>query len=377
MQAVLDEAVAAGDVPFAVGMVGVADGLRWQGAAGAAAPGRGAEPDTVFRIFSMTKAIGATAAMILIDRGRLAFDTPVDEVLPEFARIGVLEGWDGDTPRLRAPRVRATVRHLATHTCGLEYDTWNPGVAEWLARTGNPQARTGLRQGLFYPMMTDPGTRWGYGIGIDWLGLVVEAVSGQRIDAFLRAELFDPLGMADTDVELRPDMAARLAQPKARGADGFADTDIPLPSAPEVYGMGHCLYSTAPDYMRFLRMLLNGGMLDGVRVLSADGVARMLASHTGGLDAGRMATARPRISADVDFFPGRRMSHGFAFLRLEEDAPGRRRAGAQGWAGLMNTHCWLDPAGGQAGLILTQLLPFADARFMAVYDRFERAAHAG
>ena len=377
MQAVLDEAVAAGDLPFAVGMVGTAEGVRWQGAAGAAAPGRAAGPDTVFRIFSMTKAIGATAAMILIDRGRLTFDTPVDDVLPDFARIGVLESWDGDTPRLRAPRVRATVRHLATHTSGLEYDTWNPAMREWLARTGNPQTRSGLRQGLFYPMMTDPGTRWGYGIGIDWLGLVVEAVAGQRIDAFLRAELFDPLGMVDTDVELRPDMAPRLAQPKARAEGGFADTDIPLPSAPEVYGMGHCLYSTAPDYMRFLRMLLNGGALDGVRVLSAGGVAQMLANHTGRLHAGRMATARPSISADVDMFPGRRMSHGFAFLRLEEDEPGRRRAGAQGWAGLMNTHCWLDPAGDRAGLLLTQLLPFVDPQFMAVYDRFERAAHAG
>lgn len=378
LQEVLDRAVTSGDVPFAVGMIGTAGGVHWQGTAGEAAPGRTAAPDTVLRIFSMTKAIGATAAMILVDRGQLSLDTPVEEVLPEFADINVLEGWDGDTPRMRAPRVRATVRHLATHTSGLEYDIWNPDVAEWLERTGNPPVLSGLKQGLFYPMMADPGTRWGYGIGIDWLGRMVEAVSGRRIDAFLRAELFDPLGMADTDVIVRDDMAPRLAQLKVRGPDGaFADFELAPPSSPEVFGMGHCLYSTAPDYMRFLRMLLNRGALGGVRVLSEAAMAQMLENHIGPLRIGRMASANPRASVDVELFPDTPKTHSLGFLRVEEDVPGMRRAGSQGWAGILNTHYWLDPASDLAGVLMTQTLPFCEPRFMEMYRRFERAAYAG
>ena len=378
LQGVLDAAVAEGDAPFLVGMVGSADSVRWQGAAGEAAPGMAAAPDTVFRIFSMTKAIGALAAMILIERGALSFDTPVEEVLPEFSEVMVLEGWDGDVPRLRKPRVPATVRHLATHTSGLEYDIWNPGMAEWLQRTGNPPILSGQRQGLFSPMMFDPGDRWGYGIGIDWLGRIVEAVSGQRIDAFLRTEIFDPLGMADTDVEVRDHMAPRLAQLCLRAEGGaFRPFDLAPPPSPEVYGMGHCLYSTAPDYMRFLRMLLNRGTLDGVRVLGEGTVASMLQNHMGALRITPMTSINPVASADVALFPGIDKTHSFGFLRVEADVPGMRRAGAQGWAGLLNTHFWFDPAADLAGLIMTQALPFADPCFMAAYARFERAVYGG
>lgn len=378
LQGILERAVAAGDMPFAVAMTARGDAVTWQGAAGMAAPGLPAAPDTVFRIFSMTKAIGACAAMILIDRGALAFDTPVDAILPEFAELRVLDGWEGERPRLRRPRVRATVRHLATHASGLEYEFWNPEVRDWLKRTGHPPVLSGRRAGLCYPLMADPGTRWGYGIGIDWLGRIVEAVSGRSIDAFLRAELFDPLGMADTDVAVRPHMAPRLAAVKARGRDGrLAEFDHAPPADPEILGMGHCLYSTASDYMRFLRMLLNGGTLDGARVLGAAAVARMLENHLAPLHVRRMVSTNPFVSADVDLFPGLPVSHSFACLRVEADVPGRRRAGAQGWAGVLNTHYWFDPAADLAGVLMTQSLPFCDPRLMSVYADFERAAYAG
>lgn len=377
LQGILDEAVAAGDAPFLVGMAASGGGVLWQGAAGTAAPGRAAGPDTVLRIFSMTKAIGATAAMILLERGQIALDTPVTEILPDFAAVGVLEGWDGDTPRLRAPRRPVTLRHLASHSSGLEYETWNPKVADWLARSGHPPMRSGRRQALFYPLMSDPGTRWGYGIGIDWLGRVVEAVAGQPIDAFLRTELFDPLGMHDTDVVLRPDMAPRLAAAQARTAGGgFTPLTLPPPEAPEMHAMGHCLLSTAADYMRFLRMLLGRGRLDGVQLLAPETVAVMLQNHIGALRVGPMHSVNPRNSADVALFPGIPKTHSLAFLRVEADVPGMRRAGAQGWAGLLNTHCWIDPAADRAGLFLTQTLPFAEPRVMAAFARFERALYA-
>lgn len=378
MQSVLDGAVAGQDVPFAVAMTGRAGGVTWTGAAGPATPDRAAAADTVFRIFSMTKAIGSTAAMILIDRGLLDADTPVDDVLPEFARIQVLDGWDGDQPILRAPRTRCLVRHLATHTSGLEYEFWHTAPGEFMAKTGAVSILSGLKASMFYPMLTDPGTRWGYGPSTDWLGQMVERVSGQRIDAFLRANLFDPLGMTDTDVEVRAHMAPRLAGVKARGPDGtFADFALAPPSNPEFYGMGHALYSTPTDYMKFLRMILNRGALNGNRVLSPGAVAKMLENHMPpGVVFEKMHTAAPPITADFDPFVGTVKTHSFGFLRNEADIPGMRRAGAQAWAGVLNTHYWIDPAADLAGLIMTQSLPFVEPRFMQTYADFERAAYA-
>lgn len=376
---ILTQAVAAGAAPGFVAMTGNAEGVRWSGAAGERAPGKPMTEDTVFRIFSMTKAVGSTAAMILIDRGKLDFDTPVDSILPDFSKIQVLEGFDGDKPRMRAPRTRATVRHLATHTSGLVYEFWNAEVPKWMAATGHPTILSGLKSSLFYPMAFDPGERWDYGIGIDWLGQVVEAVDGRRIDAFCREEIFGPLGMVDTDFEADAAAAAdRLASASARGEDGrFAPFEIAPPSRPEFYGMGHTLYSTAADYMRFLRMFLNKGSLDGQRVLSERGVERMLANHIGELRIGPMKTAAAAVTADFDPFPGTPKTHSFGFMRVEADVPGMRSAGSQAWAGVLNTHYWMDPAKDVIGLIMTQTLPFVEPPFMKTYEAFERAVYAG
>jgi len=377
MNAVLEQAVERQDVPFAVGMVADAAGTRFSGAAGEAAAGRAAGEDTVFRIFSMTKAIGSVAAMILIDRGRIEFDTTVVDILPEFSRVQVLDGFDGDTPVLRAPRVQATLRHLATHTSGFEYEFWNADVAKYLEVTGHPTILSGLKQSLFYPLTSDPGTRWGYGIGIDWLGQVVEAVDGRSIDVFCREEIFEPLGMANTGFELEGDMAANLGTLMARGEDGvFVPFDLAPPSRPEMYGMGHNLYSTAPDYLRFLRAMLRKGELDGARILSEQAFADMTVDHMQGLTFRKMVTIAPPVTADVDLFPGTRVTHSFAFARNEEAIPGMRSAGSLTWAGVCNTHFWLDPTKGVAAVIMTQSLPFVEERFMATYEAYEKAVYA-
>ena len=172
-------------------MVGDKDGIKWSGAAGERAPGQKAAQDTVFRIFSMTKAIGSTAAMILVDRGKLDPNTPVEAIVPEFNKIKVLDGFDGTTPRLRAPRTKATVRQLATHTSGFAYEFWNPDIPKYMQATDHPSILSGLKKSLFYPLVFDPGERWDYGIGIDWLGKVVEVVDGRKIERFCREEIFD------------------------------------------------------------------------------------------------------------------------------------------------------------------------------------------
>ena len=375
-QKILDEAVSAQDAPFLVAMTADANGVTWSGAAGEAAPGRAAGPDTVYRIFSMTKAVGSTAAMILVDRGEMGMDDPIDRYLPEARDLKVLVGFDGDKPQYRAPATIPTVRQLATHTSGLTYEFWCPPIGEWLAKTGHPPVLSGTRAGLMYPLTFDPGTRWDYGMGIDWLGRIVEEVSGKRIDAFLKDELFGPLGMKDTDVVVSADMAGRLAGVKARGEDGaYVDFDLVPPADPEVYGMGHALYSTPEDYLTFLRLFLNRGEMNGARVLSETGVERMLANSIGDLRIGKMTTTAPALSADVELFPGIPVTHSFGFVRVEEDVPGMRHAGSQGWAGVLNSHYWFDPKAGVAAVIMTQALPFADPRFMGTYAGFERAVY--
>jgi CubicO group peptidase (beta-lactamase class C family) len=374
---VIEQSVRAQDAPFLVAMVGDKDGIKWSGAAGERAPGQKAAQDTVFRIFSMTKAIGSTAAMILVDRGKLDPNTPVEAIIPEFNKIKVLDGFDGTTPRLRAPRTKATVRQLATHTSGFAYEFWNPDIPKYMQATGHPSILSGLKTSLFYPLVFDPGERWDYGIGIDWLGQVVEVVDGRKIDRFCREEILDPLNMIDTRFEVEDRMASRLASVSSRGEDGkFGDFAIAPPSNPEFYGMGHALYSTAPDYMRFLRMYLNKGQLEGKRLLSEKAVQSLLSNQIGDLKVGVLKTVAPAITADAEFFPGRKKTHSLAFMRIEEDVPEMRSAGSQFWAGVLNTHCWFDPNKNLAAVLMTQSLPFVEPRFMDVYDRFERAVYA-
>jgi len=167
LTSILRNAVDAGDVPFAVAMTANSNGVTYSGAAGDAVPGRAAAEDTAFRMFSMTKAVASVAAMILIDRGKLSLDTPVGDILPAWNDLQVLDGWDGDTPVMRPQKTVATIRHLMTHTSGLEYEFWNPDMPRYMQATGHPTVLSGLKVSLNYPLTFDPGTRWGYGISTE------------------------------------------------------------------------------------------------------------------------------------------------------------------------------------------------------------------
>jgi CubicO group peptidase (beta-lactamase class C family) len=376
LQTLLDEAVAANDAPFLIAMTADGEGVRWSGVAGDSVPGKPAAVDAVFRFYSMTKAVGCTAAMMLIDRGLIELDTPAATILPEIGRLQVLDGFDGDVPRLRAPRRPITIRHLATHTSGLAYDLLSADLQRYIDVTGQTSYFTGLRDGLNYPLLFDPGEGWAYGIGIDWLGLIVEQVSGRTTDRFCQDEIFDPLGMIDSCFELDEARAERLSRLYVRGEGGsFAEhngrqvytgraRDEYVDLKGDYYGMGGCLYGTAPDYLRLLRTHLNGGMLDGRRLISEALVRRLQANLAGAITVG------------WDFFPGTRKGHAFAFMRTEEDMPGMRAAGSLYWCGGANGHYWIDPKNDLVGLYLTHDAPFLDPRFMARYGEFERAVYA-
>ena len=231
---IIDDAVGQQDAPFLVAMTGNRADVTWSGAAGYAALERAANLDTVFRIFSMSKAVFSMAAMMLMDRGKLSADATVQSILPEFADMKLLDGFDaGGKPVLRAPKVQATVRHLATHTSGLAYEFWNPEMGRYMAAAEHPSVLAGTKQSAFYPLQSEPGTRWDYGIGIDWLGLVVQEFDGCLLDQFCHDEIFGPLGMNDTTFKVNASQAPRLASVSIRGEDGkLGDFALAPPSNP-------------------------------------------------------------------------------------------------------------------------------------------------
>ena len=375
LAALLDEAVQRGDVPFAVAMVADRDGVLWQGAAGSASAGRAAGPDTVVQLWSLSKAVAALMAMIVIERGLLTLDTPVLSVLGEFAQIKVVEEIGPDGPVLREPSRPVTLRHLLTHTSGLAYDTWDAKQAAYQAATGGERIGTGRKSSWFQPLMFDPGTAFTYGIGAEWAALMVSVADGRSIDRFCQEEIFAPLGMGDTAFE--PDgRRDRLAQLKARDGDGaFTDHALAPPPHPEVYGMGSALYGTTADYVRLMRLVLRRGELDGVRLISSETAELLFANQIGAVSVPPMPSNLPVISEDMDWFPETRKTWTAGFMRVEDDVEGRRRSGSLSWAGLVNTHYWIDPASGIAAAFVTQLLPMCDRRCMAVFDAFERAVY--
>jgi methyl acetate hydrolase len=375
---VLCAAVDAGAVPGVVAMAATADGTAYEGAAGVRSVDASDEitPDTMLRIASMTKMVTTTAALQLVEQGSLDLGAPVEEYRPEFAKLQVLDGFDGDTPRLRAPAARATVKHLVTHTSGLAYWFWDRDIDRYEQVTGTANVMPGTADVFTAPLMFDPGTRFEYGINIDWLGRVIEAVSGQPLDAYFQEHITGPLGMTNTTARMSPVQRANSTPIHVRGDDGaWVATDIDWAQQPEYWGGGHFLYSTPRDYLRFQRMLLCGGTLDGSRILAADTVAAAFTNQIGALEfPAAIETAHPELSTDVSLGPG--LKWGLGLLINPVDVPGMRATGSGAWAGLFNTHFWVDPASGITAAIYSQTLPFADPPAFQMYADFERAVYA-
>jgi methyl acetate hydrolase len=335
--------------------------------------------DSVFWIASMTKAITAAAAMQLVEQGKLSLDAPIGKVLPDLAAPQVLEGFDANgEPKLRPAKNPITLRHLMTHTAGFCYPMWNGDMLQYLEKSGTPSARTGLNASLRVPIVTDPGTRWEYGINIDWVGKTVEAVSGERLDAYLRNHLFAPLGMTDTAFKIGDAQRRRLVGVHARGEDGSLTT-IPfeVEQNPEFHAGGGGLYGTAADYIKFTQMILNKGRGNGNQVLKPETIATMGENHIGELNMTGLTSYMPPLSNDVDFFPDIAKKWGLSFLITTAKTPEGRGPGSLAWAGLANTYYWIDPSRDVTGVILMQVLPFADQQCLEAFAGFERGVYAG
>jgi methyl acetate hydrolase len=381
IDAALHRAVEAGDVPGVVAMATDRQSVIYEGAFGKRVLGQPAPmtTDTVAWIASMTKAVTGAAAMQLVEQGKLDLDAPAAKVVPAIGAAQVLEGFDASgQPRTRAPKRPITLRHLLTHTAGFGYDIWNADLAKYQEAKGVPGIISCQNAALTTPLLFDPGDRWYYGINIDWAGKMVEAVSGQKLGAYLQKNIFDPLGMTSTAFKITPDMRARIAKIHQRGDNDALEPQLELeiPQEPEFEMGGGGLYSTARDYLQFVRMILNRGKAGGAQVLKPETVDLMSRNNMGDSRVTLLTTAAPPLSNDAEFFPGVSKSWGLSFQINEEKAPTGRPAGGLMWAGLANSYYWIDPSTGIGGVYLTQILPFADKKSLPLYYDFEAAFYA-
>jgi methyl acetate hydrolase len=376
---VLKTAVERGDVPGVVAMAATRERPVYQGAFGKRSlpNGPAMTADTVFWIASMTKAITSTAAVQLVEQGKLSLDGPIAEVLPELAAPQVLEGFDAaGAPKLRPARRAITLRHLITHTAGFVYDIWHADMLRYREGAGIPDIFSCKNAALMLPLAFDPGDRWEYGINIDWIGKAVERVTGQKLGDYFAEHLFEPIGMQDTGFKLTPERRARLVGMHTRGADGaLAPMQFELPQEPEFEMGGGGLYGTAADYLAFASVFLNQGRAGGRRVLQPETVRLMAENAMGELNVQPLPAAPP-YSNEAELLPGMVKKWGLGFMISTERVPGGRDAGSLAWAGLGNTYFWIDPARGIAGVILMQLIPFADPHALALLDGFEKAVYA-
>ena len=382
IDAVLRIATTAGELPGIVAMAATDGGVAYEGIFGERRvhEGPAMTRDTVFRIASMVKLITSVAALQLVEEGKLGLDAPPPDIDPALSAPQVLEGFDSaGKPQLRPPRRPILLRHLLTHTAGFTYRLWDAEELKYLQSLDKlPSAERSK-----FPrtaLMFDPGERWQYGPNIDWVGKIVEAVSGEPLDMHYRKTIFEPLRMKDTGFVISPEQRTREASGHRRLPDGTLkaepmEHESKLQGVPQTFSGGGGIYSTAPDYLTLLRALLRGGELDGARILKPETVALMGQNQIGRVEAGILKTTAPGLSNDVDFFPRNSLKWGYGHMINMQPVPEGRSAGSMTWAGLYNTYYWLDPKKRVAAVFMTQVLPFADHGALQVYRQFERGIY--
>jgi len=333
--------------------------------------------DSVFAIFSTSKAITGTAVLQAVEEGKLDLDAPAKNYIPDIGQLRVIEGFDqAGKPQLRAPKREITTRMLMLHTAGFGYEFLNETYHRLVEDQIHPSVFTASKASLMTPLLFDPGERWEYGTNIDWCGLIVEQIRAKRLGEVLQERVFAPLGMTDTGFALSPSMGARLAGVHARDADGsLTPMNFEITQEPEVQLGGGALYGTVGDYMRFIRCWLNDGAGENGRVLRAETVQMAVKNGLGDLKIKMLPGVIPSLSLDAEFFPGLSKSWALTFMVNDTEAPTGRPAGAIGWAGLANLFYWIDRQNGIGGFWATQILPFGDPVSLNGYLDFETAVY--
>ncbi|WP_308491250.1 serine hydrolase domain-containing protein [Microbacterium terrisoli] len=365
-------AVSAG-APLVVAGVTGRDATTWQTADGAAPAGT----DTVLAIYSMTKAFTATAALQCVEEGLIDLDAPARQYVPEIAALQVLETLDDEgRVRTRPPKRDITPRMLLLHTSGLAYDMFDKRYAILARERMRHPSSTPLWDSINTPLLHDPGQRWTYGTSMDWMGLIIAAVRGTRLEDVFAERIYGPCGMTSTSFDVSAAMRPRLATVYRRQRDGeIVPTKVTPPDVPELDMGGQGLFSTVPDLLALLRVWLGDGMGAHGRVLQPETVEWAVQAAPG-VVVTPLPSAIPALTREADFFPGARKSWAYSFLRNEDDVAGGRRAGSLTWAGLANVFYWIDRTTGVAAIWASQLLPFFDPVAEQGVQAFERAVYA-
>jgi len=378
IDSLLRTAVSAGEIPGVVALAAGDSGVVYEGVFGWRRLGSGQRMtrDTVFRIASMVKVITTVAALQLVEQGKLSLDAPVPDIDPALGAPQVLEGFNGaGRPELRPAKRPVSLRQLLTHTAGFTYRLWDAKAvrySEAIDHLPRPERSIAPRK----PLMFDPGERWQYGPNIDWVGRIVELISGVPLEVYFHKHIFDPLGMNDTASVISAQQRLREASVHRREPDGsLLPQPVEKQTPQQTFFGGGGIYSTAPDYLTFVRMLMHGGSLDGTQILRPETVSLMGENQIGEIDVGVLRTTQPALSNDVDLFPDITRKWGFGHLINMQAVPKGRSAGSLTWGGLFNTYYWIDPAKRIASVFMTQVLPFADVRALRTYRQFERGIY--
>jgi CubicO group peptidase (beta-lactamase class C family) len=379
IDSVFRAATSAGEVPGVVALAATDHGVLYEGIFGKRRLGEVnvMTRDTVFRVASMVKVITSVAALQLVEQDKISLDAPVPDIEPAIGSPQVLDGFDAKgLPQLRPAERPITLRHLLTHTSGFAYRLWDAKAVQYAKSLELlPKAQRKLAPAT--PLMFDPGTRWQYGTSIDWVGRIVEAISGETLDIYFRKHILDPLGMSDTAFVLSPQQRERESSAHRRGPGGSLTAEPLEQNSPrQSFSGGGGIYSTAPDYLTLIRALLAGGALDEVRILRPETVALMGQNQIGEIDVGVLKTTVPALSNDVDLCPGVTRKWGFGHMITMQALAGGRSAGSLTWGGLLNTYYWIDPGRKVAAVFMTQILPFADSRALRLYRQFEHGIYA-
>ena len=367
----LKSATDRGDVPGVVVAVVDKNGVLYNEAFGKSSTVKNTPmtKDTIFNMASMTKPITSTAIMILVDEGKLKLDDELAKYLPKWKDPQVISKFnEADASfETRPAKRQITIRHLLTHTSGIGYGFASPMLTKIMEKTKKSEMDS--------PLLFDPGESWAYGASTRVLGLVVEAVSGQKIDAYLQARILGPLGMNDTSYLVPTTKYSRVVAVNARDASGkFEERPVPATIPATVQGDGG-LYGTASDYGLFLRMLLNRGTLNGKRILSDQSAKLMLEPASGTVVVKEQQSANLSLSRNFPVGAGKD-KWGLGFQLAAEKQPNRRSPGSGTWAGIFNTHFFIDPSRELGVVVMMQTLPFYDEASMKVYAGAEEAVYS-
>jgi methyl acetate hydrolase len=368
----LADAVSRGDVPGVVALVVDRDKVLYHEAFGKMNVAKSVPmaKDTIFRIASMTKAVTSVGVMQLVEQGKVGLDDDVAKFLPRLKAPQVFGKVDekAGTYDTHPAKKSITVRQLLTHTSGIGYSWSDHGL-------NIAQKKTGATNDSELPLVHEPGAQWTYGASTRVLGELIETLTGERIDAYLENHVFVPLAMRDTGYTVPPAKYARVVTTNQKANGKIVETQNPDPIPATIRGDGG-LFSTAADYSRFVRMILNRGQLDGVRILKESTVAEMSKNQVGSVRVRLQPTADPLRSRPYPLGAGEDVwGLGFQIAAPKSPNPSMRSPGSMSWAGINNTFYWIDPQKQVGAVILMQVLPFYDEGALRVLQGFEERVY--